>query len=421
MASNAQYQHFIPQFMLKNFSHPFVCLDGGSPDKKCKKHNHKKGKYPGDAVMNSVDLMLDPFIIEESPVSRTCGLWDMYDDVTKSNPNEKRNIEKKFSALEAEKDVLRKFTFILRYRGSGLHKQYHHEDVETYNDKNQHLLRSYMKQRGFARPFNVWLHNLETMIDLEMDPGMYLTICTPAELNEEFILTENSYNVWEGPNRWDHDPTTGESTRVGALDLHEFAPVSPKLMLVSRSNLLPEALGGSNPKARAERESEWQARLKGIFDPNTKSMLHDLPVGKARNDYSAMVNGRIEIKPDWDGKLRNTDRFYFPFFRIPTSDVQKINGLLLDRAFNSSRIMFGHQNSLLDLLQWFLEEPCEVGKRIESESADRQIKYLKNLGELVKSLGQDVNPVWIEPPTTTAEDMEIFKLMERLMRGGLDL
>lgn len=38
----------------------------------------------------------------------------------------------------------------------------------------------------------------------------YTTICTPLDPNEEFLLTDSSYNVFEGPNCYGWDPQSKE-------------------------------------------------------------------------------------------------------------------------------------------------------------------------------------------------------------------
>ncbi|KAF9776826.1 hypothetical protein IL306_004912, partial [Fusarium sp. DS 682] len=67
---------------------------------KCKKHKHEKGKYPGDRVVNCLQLLPQGFKIEEQSIRRVCGLDDMYTD--KSPTAEfPRELEAKFSKLEA--------------------------------------------------------------------------------------------------------------------------------------------------------------------------------------------------------------------------------------------------------------------------------------------------------------------------------
>lgn len=108
----------------------------------------------------------------------------------------------------------------------------------------------------------------------------FLAFCTPRADADEFILTQNTYSSLEGPNN------------AGAwTDYHVFAPISPNLMLVTKTFVLPSEL--------EENEINWK-----IFLEVTRSMhgvpemfgscLEDLPVAKARNNYTKMVNGKFE-------------------------------------------------------------------------------------------------------------------------------
>lgn len=109
----------------------------------------------------------------------------------------------------------------------------------------------------------------------------FLAFCTPRADADEFILTQNAYSILEGPN------SAGAWT-----DYHIFAPISPNLMLVTKTFVLPS-------------EFEENEINRKIFLEVTRSMpgvpemfgscLEDLPVAKARNNYTKMVNGKFEL------------------------------------------------------------------------------------------------------------------------------
>lgn len=67
----------------------------------------------------------------------------------------------------------------------------------------------------------------------------YTTICTPLDPNEEFLLTDSSYNVFEGPNCYGWDPQSKEVQETSNLHLHYFAPISPKAHDCSKIPRLP--------------------------------------------------------------------------------------------------------------------------------------------------------------------------------------
>jgi hypothetical protein len=233
----AQYQHYIPQLLLKNFAHPYRPTKGYW----AKKKNHSRGekvKYTGEKVLNVVDLTSDePQLIEE-PVSRWFGQVEMYDAFDTMKPT--KEVEKLLSGLESqttnilqkvkkahengeggicltrvERNKLRKFLFIMKYRGPGFFEKYSSKNPQAYNSEDKYLLRDYMSKKGFITPRDVWLHNLRAILNLDMDANgrwierlpdlmfpadatmfifhaehSYITFCTPAERNDEFILTD---------------------------------------------------------------------------------------------------------------------------------------------------------------------------------------------------------------------------------------
>jgi hypothetical protein len=104
--------------------------------------------WNGDKVLNIVDLVSDEPQLREVPVSRWFGQENMYNDATDAIESQK-NIEKELSNLEArtaeilqkvkkahekgeqeiyldrsERDRLRKFLFIMKYRGPGFFGKY---------------------------------------------------------------------------------------------------------------------------------------------------------------------------------------------------------------------------------------------------------------------------------------------------------
>ncbi|KKP07214.1 hypothetical protein THAR02_00644 [Trichoderma harzianum] len=119
-----------------------------------------------------------------------------------------------------EKDVLRKFVFLLGARGEQYHRKYNLDSMQDYDDDDKELLQHYMAKHGFTKPIDVWFQSLEAIIDLDIDTeeywkqhisesiyfpiansfinhicDMYMAICTPVNYDEEFILTDTCYNV----------------------------------------------------------------------------------------------------------------------------------------------------------------------------------------------------------------------------------
>ena len=226
-----QYQHYIPQLLLRNFSHTYKV----PPEKRSKKggkHDYEKGKHPGDKVLNVVDLTAEKSRLLESPVSRWFGQEDMYKDFADAIKS-KKEVEKELSKLECwtaeilqkikkahenrepgiwltrvERNRLRKFLFIMKYRGPSFHEKYMSKDPQLYESEDKHLLRAYMADTGMVRPRDVWLHNLRSILDLDMDAeGKWMTqlptLMFPADA-EMFVVHANfSYMAFCTPTAKD--------------------------------------------------------------------------------------------------------------------------------------------------------------------------------------------------------------------------
>ncbi|EHK18132.1 uncharacterized protein TRIVIDRAFT_134565, partial [Trichoderma virens Gv29-8] len=405
-----QYQHFIPQFLLKNFSHKYVAPD--YPDAaRGRRRDPRTGIYSGEPVVNCLRLS-DGFSLEECPARRACGLENMYED-TENPLKDYSHLENKFAALEstasliyrkiiktykdgkddiwltrAEQDVLRKFMFLLTLRSVQYHRKFNLDSIQEYEGEDKGWLQEYMEGCRVIKPIDVWLQSLETIIDLEIDTDgkwekfikeaiyfpigdmfvdyineMYMTICTPDNHVEEFILTDNCCNVIEG-----RTPAYPDTNAVNHLDLapcfHKFAPISPKLMIVLRSTLLPEPLDSANSVVTMWRQVQQQIWIDTRFGNGTKSLLEDLPIRKAKTTYMEEVNGELKPRTGQNHKPGQHDNFCFTIFKIPSRHVRIINGLLIDHAFHGSRIIFLKKKAFLDLVEWFLAEPCVVGKKL---------------------------------------------------------
>ncbi len=259
MAPNELYQHYIPQFILRNFSHRYRPAKRKGSQKKIR-DDRGKPVGPGDKVLNIVDLVSDEPQLRETPVSRWFGQVNMYNDAAVAISSNK-NVEEELSKLESrtaeiiqkvkkahesgepgiilnrtERDRLRKFLFIMKYRGPGFYDKYAAGNLSGYESEDRNLLADYMAEKGFKSPRDVWLHNLRAILDVEMDPeqqwvqklqeamfpadammfalhvgSSYTAFCTPSEVGDEFVLTDQCYNVMEGPICETRSVITGEN------------------------------------------------------------------------------------------------------------------------------------------------------------------------------------------------------------------
>ncbi|KAE8443203.1 hypothetical protein EG329_002071 [Mollisiaceae sp. DMI_Dod_QoI] len=458
MAENnhTQYQHFVPQFLLRNFSHSYKPQKNGAKKSKGLKRKGEKFIHRGERVVNTLDLSEDSPTPCEAKVNRILGRMDMYRDTSKPSPQQ-QHIEQMFSTLEdqasivfrkitkafeqkeeglwltrEERDLVRKFLFLLKYRGSTFHRRFYHDDAESYEADDRELLREYMAEKGFKRPTDVWFHNLKTVMELHMDPEgkwvedlpkrmfvedamwfvlhvqmTYMAICTPSNPDDEFILTDNSYNVFEGPNCFVTDKNTGKVEGVSYSTLHKFAPISPKLMIILRSYVLPVPEEDADPKIKEWRDISRSMALDMGYDQEFKSRLTDLPITKARNNYSRIVNGRVQLNEGEDGERRKDHKFCFKYFPIDTEYVHIINGIFLQNAHFCSSVVFGTKDSLARTIEAHLGSPWNI---ITGDNADLRLDFLKKLARVSKSLGREMEPVWQEKPNLEVEDYESFRL-----------
>ncbi|KPM38266.1 hypothetical protein AK830_g8295 [Neonectria ditissima] len=458
-APTAQYQHFIPQFLVKNFSHPYDPPKNPGQKSKRSRQKYNKGMYPGDPVIRHVDLTTDPPVICEKPTKRILGNVNMYQDTSQPTPEKQQHVEQMFSKLESEasvifrkitksfqqqdtglwltrveRNIIRKFLFLLKYRGSDFHRRFYHDSQETYNSNDQELLREYMQEKGYSRPVDTWFDNIKTIMNLDMDPAKdwitelprkmfpldarwfiahvqmsYMAIWTPSEADAEFIVTDNSYNIFEGPNTFVTDGATGKVEGAAHTPLHEFSPISPKLMIVLRSLLLPNPKEDANPEVAKLRAQLRFEALDKVYSDSVESVLADLPIAKAENSYSKLVMDFSQTLDDKTMKFTKDDKFHFKFFAIKTGQVHLINALLLDNAQLCTSVVFESEAAFSQTLEWYLTTSCTVGKIVSEDSNDPRLVCLKKLAAVLRGLGSNKEPVWRVVSFPTVPDFDKYQ------------
>ena len=445
--SKSQYQHFVPRFILKNFAHLFQPPTEPSPGSKKKRQGRRKktnGHYPGDPMLNVINLAGATPNIVETPVAKTLGMTDMYRDLRHgANQN---HLEEKFSKLESqagtviskvrkafeagdrdvwitrsERDTLRKFLFIMKYRSSGFYERYHHSDAEGYSSDDRERLLDYMRKKGYKKPVDVWVDNINAMLALKMDPQMkwmewlrehaypddamwfiahcqmmYLALCTPSKPDDEFLLTENAYNIHEGPVSYFLDPVTKQMRPGSYTEFHMFSVISPKLMIVLRSCVLPVPEEDADEDTRTWRRNAFEQIAAQHNDPlNVRSMLEDLPISKARNTYTKIVDGKVVLLDGEDGLHRTDHKFCFRFFPISTEHTDRLNFIMLENAYHVSTIVFKSRQAAARTLKEYLTVPCELNgsasfKMIAGSGDDQRLNFLRTLEKIVSDLGSEV-------------------------------
>ena len=383
---SSQYHHFIPRFLLRNFA---VFKNPGKIVPKTSKRS--KNQAPKPQKLTVLDLKAGDF--KQGDVGETFGIVDLYRDFKEAGRDQQK-LERELSVLESaageiysrinktfeagkkevqlirkDKDILRRFLFIMMYRNSSFAVRFEKSREEYDSDDREEML-AYMDAKGFRHPRDVWFANIRAFMEVRLhDDGedwtaamaelqerayprdarwffahvqaFYIAFCTPKELNDEFLLTQNAYGVYEGPT------SPGPWT-----DYHRFAPVSPRIMIVLRSLLLPCA--GLQQDMETQKMHLEMTKLMHPDPDRAGSWLEDLPISRAGNNYSKVVNGKVEPLPT--KMARDKHVFYFPFFPLDHVHVQKINMICLENACDTLAIVYKSPESLRTALDFYLTD-----------------------------------------------------------------
>jgi hypothetical protein len=448
----SQYHHYIPRFLLRRFSSPSL-----TTRKDDKKRNRRQRE---DDMVTAVGLEQDVPKFVTSPVGRIFGQFDMYKDDSAFSEKEQDRIEKKLSVIEGhasrviakvadaykagknevtlsrfDKDLLRKYIFVMKYRSPIFYERFNHQKAEDYSSDDRAVFLEYMRERGFKRPLDVWFHNLLKIIDTHMDPAgewtadlskhvfsgdamwlqmnirsMYLSFVTPSDADEEFLLTSNAFGIHEGPTEYSTDPYTGKQERGVYTEFHVISVISPHLVMVLRNNLLPERIEDQRDEIRSSKRFWLALQLQAHSDPdNATSLLQDLPVTKARNSYTVIQNGRLESAEGADTVPRAKDQFHFAFFRLESRHVQMINLVMLDQAYHSSHIVYKSKVALRAALDFYLDFPTQTRgihslKTITERPDDPMLLLLQKLETIAHSLGSSVKAKYYVDPLVEIND-----------------
>ncbi|KAL1797341.1 hypothetical protein ACET3X_003947 [Alternaria dauci] len=434
----SQYEHYIPRFLLRRFSYPSTAVPNHG-----KRRNRKQRV---EDVVAAVDLGHDIPKFVELPVARIFGQFDMYKDDSKFSSKAQNRIEAKLCLIEGQasriiakvadahkaakdgvtlsrhdKDLLRKYIFVMKYRSPIFFKRFNHQRADDYDSSDRALFLEYMQERGFRRPLDVWFDNLEKIIDKPMDPAgkwtedlsgeiypadaewvkinirsMYLSFVTSSDANQEFLLTNNAFGIHEGPVDCLINPATGEQTITAYTEFHVISVVSPHLVMILRHSLLPEPLEDQRDEIRNNKRWMLAACMQAHSQPgNAMSLLHDLPIAKARNSYTVIQDGRLELAECADMVPKARDTFYFTFFRLESRHVQTINLVMLDQVHHSSHIVYKSTFALRAALDFYLDFPTRTRgayslKTISDRPDDPMLLSLRRLETIAHSLGSSV-------------------------------
>ncbi|KAK5122225.1 hypothetical protein LTR85_004135 [Meristemomyces frigidus] len=420
----SQYHHFIPRFILRGFADSIQPPAGPATVRAGGKAKPKRK----DAKLNMINLR-DGSLFQR-PLSREYGLVDMYRDAQYPRQHD---IEERLAQLEtavgrilqkakttfskpgsvltlarAERDTLRRFLFLMKYRNMGFYGRYNHESIDEYSADDKEKMRAYMLEKGFKSPRDVWFANLRAFLDLTMDvegrwrtelqaraypddvellklhiDHKYLAFCRPRSTSDEFLMTQNVYSIFEGPMSEIVDVATGKTKRGLWDEWHSFAPITPGLIVVLRSNLLPDGLHGDNNSVR---KAAYDALRSVHSDPEkARSILEDLPAERCRNSYSKVQSGRLTLNSDSTG-LSAKDESYFKSFPLSSRHVNTINSFLLEEGVSTTALTYRTRTAAAKAVKHYLEDTDNDLKIIYGPQ-DPRLKYLATLEQALQNLG----------------------------------
>jgi hypothetical protein len=406
-------------------------------------------------MINAVDLTKSPPTLDAVPVKRTFGKSNMYKD---DSIQDQMHVEKKFSRLEndarciiarvvvahtkgegsielsrADKDLLRKFLFVMKYRGLNLFERFNHQTMEDYKSNDRDAFLEYMRKNGFKRPLDVWFDNMLKIIDAPMDPGgrwvielsnsvyapdalwlfinmlsMHLSFVTPADANDEFVLTGNAFGIHEGPVSYSVNRSTGEQTQGAYTEFHLLNIISPQLAMILRHNSLPDSSYDVDSEICNQKRDTLMDQARSHTDPeHATSLLVDLPVSRAgilqpseRNNWLVTGDG---------GSDDPNETFHFVFFRLKSRHVQMINTVMLDQAHNTSMLVYKSEVGLRKALEFYLDYPTQSNgghsiKTITDRQDDPMLLLFRKLEYVAHAIGSSVKAKYHVDPLMDDND-----------------
>jgi hypothetical protein len=142
-------------------------------------------------------------------------------------------------------------------------------------------------------------------------------------------------------------------------------------------------------------------------DPeNIKSILSDLPVAKATNSYTRVVDGRLELAPGASGTPKSTDKFCFRFWLISRKHVDTINSIFLDNILRCKSVVFGLTAPFKRTLDAYITTTTYGFKAAgigEHGARDSRLVCLQKLSAVLKMLGSKTVPVWFDKDEESSE------------------
>ncbi|KIP09183.1 hypothetical protein PHLGIDRAFT_103165 [Phlebiopsis gigantea 11061_1 CR5-6] len=413
-----QYHHAIPRFILRRFqvsSVKYVRL---------RKQTHVLAR-PGRKRRRQIpqDYLyyynIDTREVELRAIATVYGSTNLYKD--EHNTNDVMELEKKLSLLEnkaarvisnihktigasstvklrrGEVEDLRRFLFIMHYRGEVVSHNYFKED-HPENVSSQAWLLDYRERHGLKSPADMWLHVLRYYLDepheqmiieyaktkkkyglkynqmllsTNFDPtvkyealayglqagAFFLSIWEAAD-DEEFLLGHTSFGLWEG-------------LFMGQPCIHRIFIVSPRIAIILRAQ-------GADPIYTVLSKDLWITSLLEI--PATRAVVqyngrHHGASGSPPQDLDASDDESLfQYRSSPQAKA---DVFTFTKTKLTVAQTDSINAVILLNIKPGGSLTFLSTQPTLRTLRKFVSAPT-IRSNLTRDMFGQLIERLNN-------------------------------------------
>ncbi|CAG8455068.1 21252_t:CDS:1 [Dentiscutata erythropus] len=376
-----EYHHYIPRFILRNFAiDNYERIFSSNRKLFTQKQKFWKSKKKGESLQ-IYDRANDQLCI--SLIARIYGDINMYKDL---NHNDAMRVEKKLSILEEKaskvvrdiietsqmksqivllrKDLadLRKFLFIMDYRKPSRRNQFADKRFDIVTGS---MVENFMQEHNLQSSQEVWLQNVREIIDTphedvkdntrifvvdRMDYRLRMIDCFlaiwQAGENDEFIMTSNSFGLFEGIN-YDVPIQVGGFGGPRQIAFHWFYVISPKLAVVLCASGFREGVGFE------ALDKFLGFKHRSIF----KNVSHPPPIPeyvgfkepsklRPESEFDKPFDFReFDNRFDWWAnqsglKKQDNDKFTFTFVKANSATVHLVNSILLNEANPDLQLSF---------------------------------------------------------------------------------
>ncbi|KAK0462592.1 uncharacterized protein EV420DRAFT_1525759 [Desarmillaria tabescens] len=400
-----QYHHAIPRFILRRFQ-----PSSGPPKSRAQRQEEYKQTRGNSENVLYYDLASGS--LDVRPIGKVYGLMNLYRDA--SNPSNVNELEEKLGVLEdgasvviqtlhsnlasgkvplKRRDVgrLRKFLFVMHYRnlggsyfdpdhphGGSTIRQWveryktKHPSCQTHTDVWLSVLRYYLdtphsqivndataiyKEHGMEK---VHLQMLTDTVDPNMEhypalayqkqAGMSFLCIWEAHDTSEFILSNNSFGLWEG-------------VAPSGDQIHRVFVVSPQIAVVLRSNLLP------------------MFEKMGPMNSDLIQIPQERPVSKLVNGEAGfrIPEGSDPSSVDFNRLRSPSDLFTFTITKLSLVQTDALNAVVLKNVHQDGAMTFLGKERMFRTVRSFCHDQMNKHDRPKFASLMRHLSVIPTL------------------------------------------